>query len=272
MLNSSGLSVADALALRNGGSNDDGWGGANGAWWIIILILFMALGGWGRNGFGNNEGNSGGGNSGYNVCCTPATAQGLTDAFNFNQLDNGQRSLERGICDGFYTTSANINAVAAALQNCCCQTQQAIGDASALTQQSIANLGYQVNNGFCGVDKSIMQNSFQNQTGFNSIANQLASCCCDLGRGQENIKYAIADSTAQLVAASNQNADRIINHMVQSELQNLRNELQSAQFQLSQNAQTNNIINQLLPVAKPAYITCSPFASAYGYQPCNTCA
>ena len=33
------------------------------------------------------------GGNGYNYCCTPATQQGVTDAFNFNQLDNGIRGV-----------------------------------------------------------------------------------------------------------------------------------------------------------------------------------
>jgi hypothetical protein len=45
----------------------------------------------------------------------------------------------------------------------------------------------------------------------------------------------------------------------------LRTELQSAQFQLSQLSQTDNIINRLMPVAKPAYLTCSPYASSFGF-------
>lgn len=41
---------------------------------------------------------------------------------------------------------------------------------------------------------------------------------------------------------------------------------QNAQLtaQLSQNAQTQTLINTLRPVASPAYITCSPYESAYG--------
>lgn len=268
MIGNEGISVADALALRNSGNDDGMWGG-NGAWWLIILILFFGVGGWGRNGLGNN------GENGYNACCVPATAQGVADAFNFNQLDNGIRGLERGMCDGFYSTNNAINSVATALQNCCCQTQQAISESSALTQQSIANLGYQVGQGFCGVDKSIMQSDFHNQAGFNSLANQLASCCCDLTRGQENLKYQMSRDTCDIIAAGHADTDRIINHLTQTEMDRLRTELQSAQFQLSQISQTNNIVNQLMPVAKPAYITCSPYASAFGMNQygcgCNCC-
>ena len=242
-----GISVADALALRNSGySDNNGFGNGTGAWWIIVLILLFA-GGWGR-GFGNN------GVGGYDACCTPATAQGVNNAFNFNQLDNGIRGLERGMCDGFYSTNNAINSIGMALQNCCCETQQ-----------SIANLGYQMGQGFCGVDKSILQSNFQNQAGFNNLSNQLSSCCCDLERGQDAIKYQMSKDTSDIITAGHADTDRIINHLTQTEMDKLRTELQSAQFQLSQLSQTSNIVNTLMPVAKPAYITCSPYASAFGF-------
>lgn len=72
--------------------------------------------GWGRNGFGNN------GNDGYNgcnPCCTPATQQGMTDAFNFNQLDNGIRGIQNGLCDGFYAVNTSILNLGQSLLNCC---------------------------------------------------------------------------------------------------------------------------------------------------------
>ena len=97
-----GISVADALALRNTGGNDgnNSWGGDG--WWIIIFII-LAMGGWGRGfgGFGVNDG-------GYSPCCAPATAQGVSDAFNFNQLDNGLRGIQNGLCDGFYAQNNAI--------------------------------------------------------------------------------------------------------------------------------------------------------------------
>lgn len=262
-MGSDGISVADAIALgrNNTGYGDgDGMFGGNGAWWVIILILFFAVGGWGR-GFGNNAG----GNDGYNACCTPATHQGMTDAFNFNQLDNGIRGISNGLCDGFYATNNAIKDVLASLQNCCCQTQLGMCQGFNGVNQSIANLGYQVGQGFCGVDKTIMQSDFHNQAGFNGLSNQLASCCCDIERSQDAIKYQMSRDTCDIIAAGHADTDRIINHLTQSEMDRLRTELQSAQFQLSQLSQTSNIVNQLMPVAKPAYITCSPYAAAFGY-------
>lgn len=235
-----GISVADALALRNTGN--DGWGGGDGAWWIIILVLLAAFGGWGNgNGFG------GGNDRGYNACCTPATMQGMTDAFNFNQLDNSARSLERGLCDGFYAMNNAVAAVGTAVQNCCCELQQTMCQ------------------GFNGVNTAIMQNSYQNQAGFNALSSQLASCCCDIERGQDAISCQIANNARDIIIAGDKNTDRIINYLTQTEMDKLRTELQSAQFQLSQLSQTSNIVNQLMPVAKPAYLTCSPYASAFGF-------
>lgn len=251
MMGNEGISVADALALRgngysgNGGSGM-GWGGDG--WWIIVLILLFGAGGWGRGGFGG--GNDGGG-FGFNPCCAPATAQGVADAFNFNQLDNSLRGLEQGLCNGFYTNAQQINSVLAALQNCCCDTKMTMITGFNGVNQSLCTLGYNV------------------QAGFNGLGNQLASCCCDIERGQDAIKYEIANVANNLLVAGDKNTDRIINYLNQTEMDKLRTELQSAQFQLSQLSQTDNIINRLMPVAKPAYLTCSPYASAFGLNNYN---
>ncbi len=46
-------------------------------------------------------------------------------------------------------------------------------------------------------------------------------------------------------------------------------ELLTANFQLSQQAQTASIVGELRPCAKPAYITCSPYTTANN---CGFCA
>ena len=239
MMGTDGISVADALALRNTGSGD-GFGDGNGAWWIVLLALLFGWGGRG-NGFGGY-----GGGEGYSTCCTPATTQGLTDAFNFNQLDNGLRGLEQGLCNGFYTSAQQINGVQAALADCCCKTQ------TSMLQ------------GFNGIEGALCSMGYQNQAGFNNLSNQLASCCCDIERGQDALKCQLERATSQITLANDRNTDRILNYLNQTEMDKLRTELQSAQFQLSQLSQTDNIINRLMPVAKPAYLTCSPYASSFG--------
>lgn len=286
-----GLTVADAIALRdsNGNSNNGDAFGGNNAWWVIILILFFAVGGWNRGGFGGNSGNGccdggvntvvvptggfgGFGYGGYSPCCAPATQQGLTDAFNFNQLDNGQRGLERGLCDGFYSVNLGITNLGTQMQQGFCASDRANlqgfnGVQNALCQgfngiqSSIAQTNYNLKDCCCETREAIMQSNFNNQSGFNSIQNQLASCCCDLSRGQENIKYAVAQTANDIIVNADKNTDRIINHLVQNEMASLRTELQSAQLQLSQLSQTRSIIDQLQPCPKPAYLTCSPYTT-----------
>lgn len=296
----SGLRVSDALALRNGngnnGNNSDGFGNG-GAWWVIILILFLGLGrnGWNNGGNGSNDSNGtntvviptgafNGFGSGYGPCCTPATAQGVTDAFNFNQLDNGIRGIERGLCDGFYTTNLGVTNLGTQMLQGFCSSDRANlqsfnGIQSSLCQgfnglqSAIAQTNYNMKDCCCETDKAIMQTNFNNQANANAISNQLASCCCDIENGQQGIRAALDRAVCDITVNQDKQADRIINHLVQSEMQSLRTDLQSAQFQLSQNAQTNNIINQLLPTPRPAYVVSSPYqsyayntASAYG---CN---
>ena len=47
-------------------------------------------------------------------------------------------------------------------------------------------------------------------------------------------------------------------------------ELLTANFNLSQQAQTYSLVNEIRPVSKPAYITCSPYA-ANGNGSCLGC-
>lgn len=265
MTSSEGISVADALALRNTNSNNDGMAGFGGAWWLIILILFFAIGGWG-NGFGNNNGNNG---YGYNNCCTPATTQGLTDAFNFNKIDNALSAIDRDVTSGLYATNNTINGLGTTFQTGFGNNQLAMLEGFNTTQQAISNLGYQNQSGFCGVNDSIMTTNFNNQAGFNGVQTQLAANACDIKVGQDNIRTAMTQMTNDIINANERGTDRIINYLTQNEMDRLRTELQAANFQISQAAQTNDIVNQLQPVAKPAYITCSPYVSSYGLNNCG---
>lgn len=62
---------------------------------------------------------------------------------------------------------------------------------------------------------------------------------------------------------------RIIDTITQDKIQSLQTELQSAQLQLSNVSQTQNIINALRPTAVPAYLTCSPYQAMMGYNNCG---
>ena len=285
-----GLTVADALALSRNNDND-GFGG-NSAWWVIILVLFL---GFGRNGFGGGDGtntvvvpSNGFGGS----CGSPATLQGMTDAFNFNALDNGIRSTHDSVIDGFYQNNLATTGLGTAIQQSFAISDKSNLQSFAALQNQICNATNSVNstlnNGFnnvqreicdtnynmsrccCDTKEAIMQTNFNNQTGFSGVVNALATNACDIERGQDDIKYLMAQNQSQTMVGIDRLGDRLIDFMNQKEMDNLRSELQSARFQISQQAQTEAIINQLQPVAKPSWLVSSPYQSL-NYNTVNGC-
>ena len=167
------MSPADIAALtgsNNNSRNNDGFSdGFGGAWFIIIFVLFFAFGGWG-NGFGNRNGNGNNGGSevnilpvnggfgGYNACCTPATQQSMTDAFNFSKLDNATTGIAQGICDSTYAITNAINGVNSNLADCCCKSQ------TTMLQ------------GFNGVDKSLCSGFNSVNSGISNLGFQMQQC------------------------------------------------------------------------------------------------
>lgn len=248
MLNNDGISVSDALALRNGGFDGDGFGG-NSAWWIIILILLFA----GNGGFF-------GGNNVYGAFNTPATAQGMTDAFNFSALEGDIRGVDSAI--------NGVNQSLLTLQG---NTMLGFANNINSNQQLASTLGLQVQQGFCDVGKGFLEQNYIDQAGFNSIQNQLDKNACDILRGQQDLQYSIATANTKTITAIDALGDRMIDYWTQNEMTRLRNELLEARFQNSQQLQTDSIINTLMPTARPAYITCNPFAASYGNTNNNGC-
>ena len=291
-MDENGLSVADALALR-GNNNGLGDMGGSGVWWVIILIIFLfgmgRGGGWGGNG-GNGTNTvviptSSSPDWSYNACCTPATMQGMTDAFNFNALQNGITSTHDSVIDGFYQnnlattnlgTAIQTSFGQAALQSCqgfnsvnntinsgTNAIQSSLCNGFNGVQTALANNNFNMQNCCCETQKSIMQTNFNNQAGFNNVSTAIATNACDIERGQDDIRYLMAQNQSQTMVGIDRLGDRLIDYMNQSKMDELRNELQSAKFQISQTNQTEQILNSLQPIARPAYITASPFQSLY---------
>ena len=92
-----------------------GWEGLLG----LIVILAVLGGGWG-GGFG-----FGGGGNGLQGMATRAD---INAGFQFNDLQNGIRGLERGLCDGFYGVQTGFNNLSSQLAQCCCDNRAAIAD------------------------------------------------------------------------------------------------------------------------------------------------
>ena len=238
--------LVNALGNNNKDCNDGMLGGQGGLLWIFLLLLF------GGNGFGRNNNNLANDaviTGQVEAAISKAQAAGCSDKLileaisgnkeaisnlaigtgsNFAQVDNALRGLEKGICDlGFKTSQetasviAQITAGDAALSrqlsDCCCQTQRSID----VVRYDMAN-------------------------GFNEISHKIDKCCSETQQFvDKKIDAAQAENRAGFQA--------IRDYMVTEKMEALQTELQSAQFQLSQNAQTRAIEDY---IKKIAVVTC----------------
>ena len=252
-----GLSASDVALLTHGGNGNNGFGNGDGAWWIIIFLIFATMG-WGRNGFGGNNGGNDGYGFGWNPCCAPATQQGLSDAFNFNNLDNNVRGVQQGLCDGFYAVNTSILNLGQSLLQCCCDVKTGIMQNGYETRDAINTnsnaIQGQLCNGFNGINQNI-----------NNLGYKLQDCCCETQRAIDGINFNAQKNTCDIIRAGQDNTQRIIDYLTNNEITSLRTELQSAQLQLSQLSQTRTLIDEIKPCPIPAYITCNPNAPFYGY-------
>lgn len=197
-------------------------GGSNTSDWIVFLIIAMIFGGgnlFGRGATGTAENSF------------------ISNEFNYSNLSNGIRGLERGLCDIGY----NLN--------------------TSITGQGELTRG------------AVTSSTFETQRGFYDLSAQLASCCCANERLSERAIYEGAKNTCEIVTnansntrdlieAGNSNTQRIIDMMTCNQMQELRDKNTALTLQISQQAQTANIIGQLKPNPIPAYVVSSPYCGA----------
>lgn len=108
-------------------------------------------------------------------------------------------------------------------------------------------------NGFFGTERAIAENRFAQQ-----------NCCCETNRNIDAVRYENSQQICEIanaIHAEGEATRALINANV---MQDLRDRLQDEKLANSQCAQNAYLINQLQPVAKPAYITCSPYAANSG--------
>jgi hypothetical protein len=217
--NGKGYNLSDIAAVT-GNRNGDGMFGDNG-WWIILLFLFT---GWGGNGFGGNR-------------------DSVAYGFDINNLENGIRGLEHGICDGFYDMNTslltgfgnvalgsiqNTNAITGQLANmaadsaaCCCETQRLI------------------ERGLCEVNYNILTQS-------------------------NGLNTSIATAARDIIENNNNGVRSILDFLTQDKISTLQAENQALRLTASQQAQNAFLIDQLgTKVPIPAYMVANPY-SVYG--------
>jgi hypothetical protein len=114
--------------------------------------------------------------------------------------------------------------------------------------------------------------------GFNHLSNEIAGnrfaaqqCCCETNRNIDAVRYEAAKNTCDITSNATSNTQKILDKLCEMEghakdqrIADLTSSLQTANFQLSQQAQNATLIREIRPTPIPAYVTGSPYQT-YGY-------
>ena len=235
-----GYAVGRDTTGANCNAGGMGWGG-DWFWGIILIALLFNNGNWG-NGWGNG-GNFGGGfipNAVANSYTDSAIQRGFDTQAVITKLDG----INAGICSLGYDQLAQMN-----------NLNMSVATGFHGVDNAICTLGYQTAQLANGINQNITENRFASQ-----------QCCCETNRNIDAVRYENARNTCDIITAGQANTQRIIDAMTQDKLDTLRDQLQAANFQLSQQAQNAYLVNQLRPCPIPAYLSCSPYQT-YGFGP-----
>jgi hypothetical protein len=261
-----------ALGNQNGGGM--GFGGDWGS--LITLFLLFGMFGGGFGGFGGGYGGFGG----YDFPWLLTGQQGIN-----NNTNAGFRDAQ--ISDSITSVRDGISGLSTQLCGCC-------GD----MQMSLANGFSGVNASINGAQNALAQQMYTNQladlersfaaqtantAGLTNLSTQLAQCCCDNRAATQDVKFTIAQEECATRANSTANTQAILDKLCQLELDgykrendNLRSQLQFANMQASQVAQTSElrtsqatVANQLVQELRSCPIPAQP---VYGNSPIFTCA
>lgn len=205
-----------------------------GGGWFMWIIVLFALMGGWGNGFCRGYGNGPG-----------LTQVEMQQGFDTQNILRKLDGINNGLCDGFYAQNTTMLNGFNGVQRDLCQ-------------------------GFASVNAGIAENRFAMQ-----------NCCCETNRNIDAVRAENYKNTCEItnaIHAEGEATRALINHNVMQDLRDKLadrdRDLMTANFQLSQQAQSANIIGTLRPFPQPAYITCSPYQAAstvYGCGCANSC-
>ena len=142
-------------------------------------------------------------------------------------------------------------------------------------KRDIFNTNANVSAQGCATQKEVIESRYTTQLGLQSLQASQDACCCATQMAIDSVKAETYKNTCDIITAIHNDGEAtraLINAQTMQELRDRLadrdRELMTANFQLSQQAQSNNIISTLQPTPKPAYLTNSPYYS-YGYNPCG---
>lgn len=254
-----------AVNVYPNGGNGTGFGdGAfgGGIFWVIVLFFFAMMMGWGNNG-------NAAGNNGVSFVPYAMPMGGFGGGPNYVQQGFDQAAIMTGL--------SNIQTVAS----------NGFANAEVSRCNSQANLLATLN-----------ANQNANTAALNGLAMSLQNCCCENRAATADLKYTVAteacadraavnDALQAVSAQNNANTQKILDMMCQNtidakneKIAELQAQLQMANLQASQNAQTAAILTDnlaqtnaleqyLAPVPRPAYVVQNPNCCGTNYY--NAC-
>lgn len=225
----------DVPVVTTGNYGNNGFGFGGGWEGLIGLIAVAALFGGGFCFGGGGFGFGGGRGGNY------ATQADLSAGFANSEIMSDLNSILLSNAQGF----AGLNTV---IQN---------GNAS--IQQTLCQ-------GFNGVNTAILQSANATERGFATLGYNLANCCCEIKGAIADVKYANERQTCDIINAINAGNQRLVDIYTSDKIDTLNRKLATAEAQLSNQAQSAYIINQLKPCPTPAYVVPNPNCC---YSTCN---
>ena len=248
-----------------------GFGNSFGGDWIWIILLLALFGGWGGGfgggfgGFGGGFGLTDGGLLGYAIG-NNATKGDLTSITTSNKIDNVSTQLCNGFADVQSSICNGVNTINTGLLTGFGNTQLNAANNTAAIVSAIDNSRFAQQQCCCDIKSEIAESRYAQD-----------KCCCDIKTAIANsdnlnfrntcdIENMIQAQTAAIKEDGEKTRALLVADKIEAltrELNERDRQLQTARFDASQIAQTANIVNQLQPVARPAYLTCSPYMSQF---------
>lgn len=210
--------------------NNDEWGMNNPFIYLVWMFMARMFGGW-------NEMPGAGLATAAGQYATQADIQ---RAFDTNTITQKLDGITNGLSDGFYAVNtSNLQGFNGIQRDLCA--------------------------GFNGVNNNIAESRFAAQ-----------QCCCDTNRNIDNVRFENSKNTCDITNAIHAEGEATRALINANMVQDLRDRLEARDrdilardFQLSQLAQNQTLINTLKPCPIPAYLTCSPYTTVTPTSPCN---
>lgn len=110
---------------------------------------------------------------------------------------------------------------------------------------------------------------YATRQGISDLGYAVKDCCCTTNRNIDAVRYENSKNTCEITNAIHAEGEATRALINANTIQELRDKLEARDrevmtrdFQLSQLAQNQYLVNEIRPCAKPAYITCSPYTTA----------